>query len=301
MINQNKLIIMIIIIIFVTPVTKPDSKNIPTHIQTIKTFLHHFCVTIDSVGEVFRSQLNLLIITKIQTSKIIGKNVVVFVHGRNGKFVHFKQTIENIAYLNKIVNDELIDDQWDVLKGSMVDFQNMIIKLKDGNNYAMRIVSLGNNAYTSLDEDADTLEQEISQYLDCNITLIGLSKGGVVSMRYATTKNDHRIKKVITISSPLKGTLIASLFPTNSVVNTNLGYMNQISQDIEHDVNNKKNIPKIYHIVPKWDHMIIPVDSAMYNSTPDCQILYYNQTTYGHFNIQNSMEVAATLSNWLIQ
>ena len=57
------------------------------------------------------------------------------------------------------------------------------------------------------------------------------------------------------------------------------------------------NVP-VYHIVPKWDHLIIPTTSARYDDTPESHIYYYNGSDYGHCGIAYNDEVALIICEW---
>lgn len=191
-------------------------------------------------------------------------NLIVFVHGRNGQPADFKGLTDNLQSLT--------------------------------DKYTFVTVGLGKTGYTSIDTDALKLQEQIKQYIGCNITLVGLSKGGVTVMRYATKYNDDRITRVITISSPIKGTYVAHAFPETSEVRKGLGYNNDIVKETI-ALKNKLNI-SIHHIVPLWDGLVVPVDSAQYDDTPAENIYYYNGT-YSHAGITFNPEVAQAIIKWL--
>jgi pimeloyl-ACP methyl ester carboxylesterase len=163
-------------------------------------------------------------------------------------------------------------------------------------NYKIRMVNIGNTRNTSIDTDVIRLEEELKMYPMCEIILIGLSKGGVVGARYAMTVQDERIKKVITISSPLRGTWITKVLSKNSVIHKELGY----GSELVRNMNNVEKFPvSIYHIVPRWDHLIIPTRSAAYSST-DPNNIYYYTGFYNHMGITHSVDVANAITKWLI-
>ncbi len=120
-------------------------------------------------------------------------------------------------------------------------------------------------------------------------------------MRYVTTYNDKRIKKVVTISSPLKGTFVASLLPQTSILAKNFGYNCEIVQQINADRKNVKLNHKvqIYHIVASWDQLIIPSHCAKYDDTPDDNIYHYKGCIYSHGGITHSICVAQSIVKWL--
>lgn len=221
--------------------------------------------------------------------QLISKNVIVFVHGRNGSDSDFIPLIDNIkshSYLlsgNELVNNGYLHT-------------DNVVRLNNDRLYALRTVSLGETGYTSIDEDVASLSKELQIYQNCNIILVGLSKGGVVVMRYATSTYDYRIIKVITISAPLKGTLTASLFPPSSKVAFELGYQSAITREIDEQRKNKSL--QIYHVVPKWDQLIIPNTASKYDDIPDSHIYYYNGWLYSHSGIAYDPNVAKFVTQW---
>lgn len=234
--------------------------------KTVGIIIYHFIRTIKSINFIFITFYHKTFPELKYDLPLNDKNVVVFIHGRNGHYNDFKYLINNINSLNQLTD-----------------------------LYILRTVDLGNTGYTSIDEDVFTLQNKLNIYNNCNITLVGHSKGGVIGLRYMTKKNDARIKKIITISSPLKGTLSASLFPLSSPVRTALGFNNKISQEIENDI---VDFNSIYHIVPTWDHLIIPTSSAKYNNTPESNIYYYKDS-YSHGTLQYSLEIAQVISDFV--
>lgn len=195
-----------------------------------------------------------------------GKYVVVFIHGRNGHPSNWNITINNIIE----INDTFMHD------------------------YYLRAVYLGPTHNTTFDDDAAVLHEYLKKYHQCHIILVGVSKGGVVAMNYKVKYNQNIT--VITISSPLKGTKIASLFPITSIVGSTLGYNNAIVTDIKHGITNYSNV---YHIVPLWDHVIIPTSSAYYDETPKDNVYFHNDSYYSHASIQYDMKVAHQLIKFI--
>lgn len=194
------------------------------------------------------------------------EKVVIFVHGRGGHHTNFIPLVYNLINHYKL------------------------------SGYYFGKANLGWNSSTSVDEDVKKLSRELDKYIDCEITLVGMSKGGVVCARYATTQNDIRIKRVITISAPLRGTLATKFLGTNSVTNRELGYHSDLTETIAAEIA-KIAIP-IHHVVPKWDHLIIPTANAEYDSTPETNIFYY-QGYYSHVGIPHSPEIASKIANWI--
>lgn len=229
--------------------------------QTTTTMLSHLAVTLPCTLFFFPHALyNRICIDNPSKTTLHNEKVIIFVHGRNGHPNDFIPLMKNI----------------------------------NTPEYSLRTVNLGETGETSLDEDADTLKKELMIYPDCQIILVGLSKGGLTIMRYITTMNDSRITKGITIVSPLQGTHLALLLPSTTITHTELGYKSDITQEI---ATTKVTIP-IYHIVSKYDHMIIPVEAAKYDTTDESHIYYYDGY-YGHIGITYSIDVANAISGWI--
>lgn len=193
------------------------------------------------------------------------KDVIVLVHGLGGHYTNFNVLISN---LKKELHQEIV------------------------------AVDLGDNRHTTIDTDVSTLQSLITSLENCNITLIGLSKGGLVVMKYITSINDLRIKNVITISSPLRGTLITKFLCPTSLANIELGYNSKITTQIRNSMCNINTICNIYHIVPRYDHIIIPTSSAYYETTPNDHI-HYCTGYYSHIGISASNEVSDAIITWI--
>ncbi len=259
---------------------------------TLKSMIVHFVMTMPSlIIHTLQNKYYYYTLEKSDNVPLNNHNVIVFVHGRNGCFTDFKSLIDNI---NRI-GDQLSRIE---LENHGFSEKEIVVRLPDQLLYVLRSITLGQTGYTSLDSDVESLTKEISGYTNCSIRLVGLSKGGLIIMRYVTSQNDPRIKQVITISSPLKGTFSALLFPPSSIVAKTLGYQSEIIQQIEKD--RKKITVPIYHIVPKWDHLIIPNIAAQYDDTPESQIYLDNGNWYGHNGITYNMDVAKSLIKWII-
>lgn len=198
-----------------------------------------------------------------------GQNVVVFVHGRGGHPSQFDTTIWNLK---------------SILPTS----------------YLLQTVNLGNTFSTKLDSDVAMLEQELKIYSNCNLILVGVSKGGLICLRYLATKSDPRIQKVISISSPLQGTQATSLTSPSSLVHQELGYQSPITQETYKLLTKDQLEHQIYHIVPKWDYLIIPNTAAAYPDTNPDHIYQY-EGYYSHIVIPHSVEIANILSKFIGQ
>lgn len=221
-------------------------------------------------------------INPLNNKPLYNKNVVVLVHGRNGSPRDFDPLISNIQKCSNTIFDKDLQDYGYDKVGKVIKYGDKF--------YVLRTVDLGETGNTSISKDAMELEKQLEIYHKCSITLVGLSKGGLVAMKYVTSVANSQIKKVITISTPCKGTYAASLFPSSSSVFKNLSYNNEIVQQI--DLKRKFISQKIYHIVPKFDQIIIPNTSAKYDDTPEENIYYYNGCEYSHSGIAYSYNVA---------
>ena len=182
--------------------------------------------------------------TKLSTPSSVQlekKKMIVFVHGRGGHHTNFVSLITNLKEREQVID------------------------------YGYVLIDLGWNASSSIDDDVSRLSQELQRFSDCKITLIGVSKGGLVCTRYITTQKDSRIRRVITISSPLRGTQATMFLSSNSITDKELCYHSHLTETVAQA---NKPVP-VYHIVPRWDHVIIPTSSAQYDDTPSNNIYYW--------------------------
>jgi hypothetical protein len=210
------------------------------------------------------------------------QNVIVFVHGRNGWYTDFE------GFIRTLTNHDI--QSYDRATGS-IQLANEI--------YYLRSSNLGETGYTTIDADVATLRNQIKNYLDCKLILIGHSKGGLVASRYASNMEDDRIEKIITVSSPLTGSLVVNMFyPKESPVYQSLSYRNDISLETETKI--ERSAVDIYHIVPGCDHLILPKTSAYYKSTPKEKIYHYEECEYSHAGIMESPKVVSKIIEWIV-
>ena len=265
-----------------------NAQNLATlqSATTVGTMLLHSCETFPSlVHHSLKNINNRYWAKKLNNKPLSNENVILCVHGRNGSHADFIPLIDNIRKLHP--SGEYLYDDYD--KDNFVVIDRL--------DYYLRTVDLGPTAHTTIDEDVKTLSDHIDRmYENCSITLVGVSKGGVVVMRYLTEMGDPTIKNVITISSPIRGTMAASLLDPESSVAKNLGYANPVVRQIEEK--RKSARAKIYHVVPTWDQLIVPASSARYDDTPDSQIYHYDGRRYGHSGIAFCPEVARKVVEW---
>jgi hypothetical protein len=211
------------------------------------------------------------------------QNIIVFVHGRNGAPTDFEGLINNV-YESKSINFH--------------DKKCGCIELQNGQKFILRFANLRETGYSSIDEDVSKLSKQLENYVNCNIILVGASKGGLIASRYAVTQKDSRIKNVITLSSPLKGTRVVDLFfGKHSPVYQALGYYNDIAMETEMLVSESNT--QFYHVVPTYDHLIIPSEVSYYENTPENCVYRYTGYKYSHAGIVDNPEVAVKLLNWV--
>lgn len=253
-------------------------------------FVKHSLFTLPSIFlHGFLNEYNKLTITFTKPTELHNKNVMAFVFGTNGYKADFQPLIDNLMYLSKEISEE------ELLENDLLEEQ-YVIKLKNGELWVLRLTDIVPTGYSSIDEDTDALEGELSIYHNCNIILVGASKGGLVSMRYASKYNDYRIKKVITISAPLNGTGVVEVLSEHSPLYVNLKYNSDVIQEIEKDRQGMN--AEVYHVVPTYDNLIIPVSSARYFDTPKSHIYTYTGTWYGHLGILHNFAVAKSIIKW---
>ena len=166
-------------------------------------------------------------------------------------------------------------------------------KLPHETSYNIYVPYLGDNTTTSIEDDSSTLHQRLQAQnipLD-NLILVGLSKGGLAASYFAS--HFHTPLKVITISSPMFGTHVADLHWDKNVSSV-LGYMNSFLVDLSR----KATSFPFYHIVPTYDHIIAPLDSCFYPSTPPCNIYHYDGL-HSHIGITHSPDICDKLLSWI--
>ncbi len=233
-------------------------------LSILSIVFHHALMTSPSL--IYHSLL--LLYYRYSTSSpiysiIYNKKILAFVHGRTGHHSNFLPLISNLS-------SRLIE-------------------------YDMRPIDLGWNFNFSIDEEVSRMQYILSSCIDCEISLVGLSKGGLTSLRYLSITKDKRIKKIITVSSPLMGTKITELICSNSITHKELGYESELTQELS---KYQFGIP-IYHIVPKWDYAIIPTTTSYYPSTSPSNIYYYDGY-YSHAGIVFDPKISTIITDWII-
>lgn len=219
------------------------------------------------------------------------KKAIIFVHGRGGHYSDFNPMI---SHLKSILKEDI-------------------------DNYSFLSIDLGDTTDSTVRKDAEELATQLKIYTeDTELILIGLSKGGNVIHTYfqmeITESCDKRnITKLITISSPLSGTKIVDLLPRRSQSRYNLAYV-----DSKHGVKGsiygfwdfeeetpkyiiKRPNTKYYSIVPRFDHLIIPTESAQLNiSTSFTHHTVYNYNGYyNHIALPYSYDIAEAIASFI--
>uniref|UniRef100_A0A6C0C6Z9 AB hydrolase-1 domain-containing protein n=1 Tax=viral metagenome TaxID=1070528 RepID=A0A6C0C6Z9_9ZZZZ len=168
----------------------------------------------------------------------------------------------------------------------------MIQKLKEiGIEKSLIAINLGPTGNTSVIKDTETLHNLLEQIGRDKIILVGLSKGGLTVSNYVAKYGTKNISAVITISSPLGGTMLPDYFmPADHIARVELGYKSNFTQEL------KKNLP-FYHIVPTWDHIIVPTDSASIDGPNHKSKIYVGLN--GHLSIQDAPEVIQYVGDWI--
>ncbi len=146
--------------------------------QKLKTMALILCNTFVTLPSLIYhnsiNKYNKFTLVKPSYEPLKDKNIIIFVHGRNGSWSDFIQLINNIKKHTEILSvNQLLEN------GYSVKDKNMVIKLNN-NLYALRTVDLGETGHTTIDEDSNRLHEQLAIYQDCQISLISYSKGGLV-------------------------------------------------------------------------------------------------------------------------
>jgi len=125
------------------------------------------------------------------------------------------------------------------------------------------------------------------------IVIVGLSKGGLLGINLAL--NHESIKKVITICSPLHGTIAANYFLSKKNKEYNdLKYCSALHDDLEREISNKD--VEIFHFIPRKDYFIYPNSSSFYEKTSPLKIFEVNSD---HIGLPFNEKVCEKVSEWI--
>lgn len=158
--------------------------------------------------------------------------------------------------------------------------------------YEMIAIDFGSNAGLSVHEEVEILHQRLTNQWERikSLHFIGHSKGGVTALLYAK-KYSEKIESIVTISSPIQGSIIVSYNPFYSVARKELGYKSSTL----HNLISSKPSFNLLHIVPRFDHLIQPTENAMssYGKT------YHYTGRYSHNGIMYAQEVIDVVYQFL--
>lgn len=145
----------------------------------------------------------------------------------------------------------------------------------------------------SIEEDVDLLHEELNKFRDKydHVVLLGLSRGGVIAIRYVIKYQDSIVDKVITIASPLRGTRTASLIPIDCPSKRDLSVSSVSDHSYEGEVD-------IYHIGIEYDMIVLPISTCFLDSTPENHRYVYSGV-YGHHSVLYAREVFDKISEWV--
>lgn len=239
-------------------------------IATIGNIVHHFAVTSKSFA---CSALDNIIAMSLYDPKpieyVAGSNsrILVFIHGLHGHPINHRRIVDKLN-----------------ASETTKDYVKVCVDLR---------------AVTSdIEWECAELQKQIECFRDCEIILIGFSKGGLIAMYYATHVVDERIKGIITVSSPLNGTETANLIPAYFTINRELSSGSALTEKIKKLWLAKKHLIPLYHIVPTWDHLIMPTSVAKYDFTAPDKIYHYTGLQ-GHIGIQDEPVIADVIKKWI--
>jgi triacylglycerol esterase/lipase EstA (alpha/beta hydrolase family) len=203
-------------------------------------------------------------------------NYVILIHGRGddgGQFNSITNVIRNSTDLNYILI--ALDQKDNLIKDDIVRVRNQIIT---------------------------SLENILHAHSKLNVTVVGISKGGVTAASLIANHCDPRItyRKLITIASPLHGTTLANYgFGTNARVD--LSYKNAYVLRVKSELSvlAAKTDLKTYHIVNKFDNTILPSSTSAYDFPSSTAFVHKSLTS--HIAIQDNPEVVAKVMDWICE
>lgn len=127
-----------------------------------------------------------------------------------------------------------------------------------------------------------------------DLIIIGHSMGGLVASWYATQMAPSGKKiDVITLGSPLKGTILARIAIGKDAREMEIG--SNLLKKLEEHVENSKKIG-FFHIAAKTDQIVIPSKSAILGNRLDRQFVLND---IGHLTLLYSPRVSDKIAAWL--
>ena len=174
--------------------------------------------------------------------------------------------------------------------GHSTNFNPLIGALKTGSRILP--IELGSNSTLSVYDEVELVKEQLEPYINSveHIILIGLSKGGVTAVLFQSMY-PNKIFKVITISSPLKGTKVANYHPTCLKTRSELGYKSNLAKHIK----STANVSILFSIVPTYDHIIIPTSSTSLKGSTS----HVYRGLYSHAGILHSPRVLNKVLEWV--
>jgi len=188
-------------------------------------------------------------------------DVIVFVHGVDGCSAEFLPMRNNFIHRNTL--------------------------------FEMIAIDFGSNAGISVHEEVEILHNLLHHQRDQikSLHFVGHSKGGITALLYAK-RYPEKIKSIVTISSPIKGSIIVSYNPIYPVARKELGYNSPTLRNLIPS----KPAFKLLHIVSFFDHLIQPVNVAKsaYGK------VYHYTGLYSHNGIMYAPDVINVVYNFLL-
>lgn len=146
----------------------------------------------------------------------------------------------------------------------------------------------------SIDDFANAMKKKVEEikrhYPGKKLTIIGHSMGGIISARYAANcENTDHIAKIITLGSPLQGTILAYLAfgKCGKEMRSNSKYLKQLEKDLM-----TKNI-QFVNVRSQVDLIVLPNSSASFKTVLSEKIQFGSM---GHMTYLCSDRVLTLLS-----
>jgi triacylglycerol esterase/lipase EstA (alpha/beta hydrolase family) len=200
---------------------------------------------------------------------------IVYIHGRG----------DNVGQFNSIAN--IIRDT--------TDFNYLLVNLDQRDN------PVHDDVIKTRDQIYHHFKSLLDKGLDLDITLVGISKGGVTAASLiANHCGDKRVhySKLITIASPLNGTVLANYaFWTNAKADLSFGNIH--AQNVKFELANLASDGKLrtYHVTNQFDNIVIPANMSAYKFTSSKTYKHRNLTS--HNAIQDHPTVVAKVVEWI--
>lgn len=127
------------------------------------------------------------------------------------------------------------------------------------------------------------------------LDIIGHSRGGLVGACFATDYAENKVKKVITLGSPMNGTKVATWFARISFFKSVVQMSKQSEFTALQNKKNARSTTKFYHLAGLGD-LIAPYASAK-GSNPKAEVYEFNGL--GHLRFLFSLKVYRCISKIL--